>query len=99
METPLERVLKEIDEIKEKIEKVEIERNDAAGLLKAAVTTGQAADIRQDLRALLESADKDLHDLRQEELKLIERQTVLETAASLPSPADITGVVSSYLLV
>ena len=47
METSLERVLKEIDEIKEKIEKVEIERNDAAGLLKAAVTTGQAADIRQ----------------------------------------------------
>jgi len=99
METPLERVLKEIDEIKEKIEKVEEKQSKYQEKLEAAVTTGQAADIRQDLRALLESADTDLHDLRQEKLKLFERQTVLETAASLPSPADITGVVSSYLLV
>ena len=95
METSLERVLKEIDEIKEKIEKVEIERNDAAGLLKAAVTTGKAADVRQDLRALLESADKDLHVLREDE----ERRDLEKIQNALAPPVDITGVVSSYLLV
>ena len=101
METPLERVLKEIDEIKEKIEKVEIERNNAAGLLKAAVVEFEFRKAKALLlKALLESADKDLHDLRQKELKLIDERRDLEKIQNaLAPPVDITGVVSSYLLV
>ena len=100
METPLERVLKEIDEIKEKIEKVEEKQNKYQEMLEAAVVKGQATEIRKDLRALLESADKDLHDLRQEKLKLIDERRDLEKIQNaLAPPVDITGVVSSYLLV
>jgi hypothetical protein len=96
METPLERVLKEIDEIKEKIEKVEIERNNAAGLLKAAVVEFEF----RKAKALLESANTELTRLGQEKLKLIDERRDLEKIQNaLAPPVDITGVVSSYLLV
>ena len=78
MQTPLERVAKEIEKVEKKIENAEIERKNAIEKLEAA--TGEF-EYRK-AKDLLNSADKLLHDLREKEGKLIERQTAIEKSNS-----------------
>jgi hypothetical protein len=82
MQTPLERVTKDIEKVEKKIEVAELELKDAKDQLKAAVLAREPADILQSLQSLLGAAKEELHDLREEKGKLIERQTALETSNS-----------------
>lgn len=79
METWGYRVAKEIEEIKKKIEQAEVERKTAREKLKS-IPEGQPTSR---WGKLLDSASQELHDLREMELKLIERQTTLDTATSV----------------
>ena len=81
MKTPLDRVTKDIEEVKCEISRAQGKVNKCEEQLKAAVLAREQADILQYHKALLDSASQQLHDLRDEEGKLIERQTALETAA------------------
>lgn len=76
----IQKVEEEIEEIKKKIEGAEVERNKYREKLEAAVLAREPTDIRQDYKTLLDSATQELDDLREEKLKLIERQTALETS-------------------
>ena len=68
-----------IEKLERKIEEAEAERKNAKEKLER-IPEGQPTSRWE---KLLDSATQELHDLRQKELKLIERQTALEKEAPL----------------
>jgi hypothetical protein len=85
MQTPLERVTKEIDEVKNKIENAEIERINAKEKLEAAIVaekpTGPWEKLLDSANQELARLGQELHDLREKEGKLIDERRDLEKSS------------------
>ena len=96
----MDKIESKIEKLERKIEKAEEKQNRYQEKLEAAVVEEKAAEIRQDLRALLDSATQELHDLRQEKVKLMEERRDLEKMQnsqqhqSVASLWRVTGSIS-----